>query len=142
MRRSILLAAMVLAAALITALPVAAAPLATLEARLTGEQEVPGPGDPDGSGHAVVKVFRAKVCYTLEVNRIRPATAAHIHKGIRGESGDVVVTLNTPRDGFSRGCEEISRPLSKELREHPARYYVNVHNNPFPSGAIRGQLHG
>ena len=141
MKRLTLLGALVLAAVLIMAVPVAAAPLATLEARLTGEQEVTGPGDPDGRGHAVVKVFRAKVCYTLEVNRIRPATAAHIHEGRRGEAGDVVVTLNTPRDGSSRGCEEISRALSRDLREHPRKYYVNVHNDPFPAGAIRGQLH-
>jgi hypothetical protein len=29
---------------------------------LTGEKEVPGPGDKDGSGHAVVKIYKAKVC--------------------------------------------------------------------------------
>jgi hypothetical protein len=119
------------------------APLATLKASLTGEQEVPGPGDPDGSGSAVVKVFRAKVCYTLtvEVENIAPATAAHIHLGLRGEAGPVVATLEPPTDGSSKACVEIPRALSLELREHPARYYVNVHNNPFPDGAIRGQLH-
>jgi hypothetical protein len=142
-RRS--LAALVLAmlVALVLALPASAArtPLATLEAELTGEQEVPGPGDPDGRGEAELKVFAAKVCYTLKVSRIKPATAAHIHKGRRGEAGPVVVTLNTPTDGFSRGCEQISRELSRKLREHPARYYVNVHNEEYPDGAVRGQLH-
>jgi hypothetical protein len=47
----------------------------------------------------------------------------------------VVVTLNTPTDGFSSGCEEISRELSRKLREHPARYCVNVHNEKYPDGA-------
>ncbi len=113
----------------------------TLEARLTGEKEVPGPGDPNGVGHAVVKVFKAKVCYKLEVKRIKPANGAHIHLGFRGEAGPVVVPLRPPTDGFSHGCVGIPRALSLELREHPLRYYVNVHNKPFPEGAIRGQLH-
>ncbi len=139
-----LLAALVLGmlAALVLAFPASAGEArATLEANLTGEQEVPGPGDPNGRGEAEVKVFKAKVCYTLKVSRIAPATAAHIHVGRRGEVGPVVVTLNTPDDGFSKGCEEISRKLSRKLREHPARYYVNVHNRPYPAGAVRGQLH-
>ena len=139
-----LLAAVVLTmlAALMLALPAsAAAPLATLEARLTGEQEVPGPGDPNGLGRAELKVFKAKVCYTLKVERIARATAAHIHLGLRGEAGPVVAPLKPPRDGSSSGCVKIPRALSLELREHPGRYYVNVHNEPYPAGAIRGQLH-
>ena len=138
------LAALVLAmlASLVLALPVSAVgPLATLETHLTGEKEVPGPGDPDGTGHAVVEVFRTEVCYTLEVRRIAPATAAHIHLGFRDEAGPVVVTLNPPTDGSSSGCTLIPRALSLGLREHPGRYYVNVHNERFPNGAIRGQLH-
>jgi hypothetical protein len=137
-----LLAAVVLAmlAALVLALPASGDPLAILEARLTGEQEVPGPGDPNGSGKAVVKVFETKVCYTLEVRRIAPATAAHIHLGLRGEAGPVVAPLKPPTDGSSSGCVAVPRALSLELKEHPNRYYVNVHNRPFPDGAIRGQL--
>ena len=138
-----LFAAVVLAMlmVLVLTLPASAAPLATLEANMTGEQEVPGPGDANGRGDAVIKVFRARVCYTLEVKHIAPATAAHIHVGFRGEAGPIVVPLNPPTDGSSSACVEIPRALSLELREHPARYYVNVHNNPFPDGAIRGQLH-
>ncbi len=137
------MAALVVAmlAALVLALPVSAGgSLATLEAHLTGEQEVPGPGDPDGVGNAVVKVFRTKVCSTLEVKRIKPANAAHIHLGFRGEAGPIVATLKPPTDGFSRGCVEIPRALSLGLREHPSRYYVNVHNAEYPAGALRGQL--
>ncbi len=116
-------------------------PLATLRAELTGEQEVPGPGDEDGSGTAVVKVFEAEVCYTLRVGNIEAPTAAHIHLGLRGEAGPVVATLEPPTDGTSKASVEIPRALSLGLREHPHRYYVNVHNEPFPGGAVRGQLH-
>ena len=116
--------------------------LATLRAELTGEEEVPGPGDPDGSGSAVIKVYKAQVFFTLTVENIEPATAAHIHLGLRGEAGPVVAPLEPPpTEGSSSACVDIPRALSLELREHPGRYYVNVHNNEFPAGAIRGQLH-
>ena len=139
-RRLVAAAILAVLGALLLALPASAHPLAALEAHLTGKQEVPGPGDPNGSGDAVVKVFRAKVCYKLDVRRIAPATAAHIHLGRRGEAGPVVVTLEPPTDGSSRGCVDVGRALSRNLREHPQAYYVNVHNKPFPDGAIRGQL--
>jgi hypothetical protein len=142
MRRPTLLAALVLALVLIAAVPVVASEArATLEASLTGEKEVPGPGDPNGRGEADVKVHKARVCYELEVERIKPATAAHIHKGGPNVAGDIVVELKAPTDGSSEGCKAISEQLSKKLREHPWRYYVNVHNDPYPDGAIRGQLH-
>jgi hypothetical protein len=141
MRRLTLLAALVLAVVLIAAVPVVAAPRTTLEASLTGEKEVPGPGDPNGVGHAEVKVYKAKVCYKLEVKRIKAAIAAHIHRGGPSVAGPIVVELKAPTDGSSEGCKAISKKLSKNLREHPWRYYVNVHNDPYPDGAIRGQLH-
>ena len=151
-RRLVAAAVLAVLGALLLALPASGAtpaggtsgceaPLATLEASLTGEQEVPGPGDEDGSGSAVVKVFKKKVCYRLTVENIEPATAAHIHLGLRGEAGPVVATLEPPKDGTSRASVEIPRALSLGLREHPRRYYVNVHNEPFPGGAVRGQLH-
>src|SRR5918995_2073104 len=146
MRRLTLLAALVLAVVLIAAVPVVASESgadarATLEASLTGEKEVPGPGDPNGWGDAEVKVHKAKVCYELEVERIKPATAAHIHRGGPSVGGPVGVELKAATDGSSEGCKAISKKLSKKLREHPSHYYVNVHNRPYPDGAIRGQLH-
>jgi hypothetical protein len=140
-RLTTLLAVLVLAVVLITAVPALAAPRATLEASLTGEKEVPGPGDPNGWGQAEVKVYKAKVCYELEVKRIKPATAAHIHRGGPNMAGPIVVELKAPTDGSSEGCKAISKQLSKQLREHPSHYYVNVHNDPYPDGALRGQLH-
>ena len=140
-RLTTLLAALVLAVMMIAAVPALATPRATLEASLTGEKEVPGPGDPNGWGQAEVKVYKAKVCYELEVKRIKPATAAHIHRGGPNVAGPIVVELKAPTDGSSEGCKAISKQLSKKLREHPSHYYVNVHNNPYPNGAIRGQLH-
>ena len=141
-RRALLVLALCVLGALVLALPAsaAAAPLAHLKTVMTGEQEVPGPGDPNGIGEAKIKMFRAKVCYTLTAKRIAPATAAHIHKGPPGVAGPIVVPLKPPTDGSSSWCKKISRSLAKNLEEHPGRYYVNVHNRPYPEGAIRGQL--
>ena len=133
-----------LAAAVVIALPATAAPqpLATLRANLT--TAVPGPGDPDGHGNAMVKVYKAKLCYTLSVMNIKPATMAHIHKGAKGQTGPIVVptdqtSFNLPRP-TSSGCEPIPSSLSTAIRQNPSNYYVNVHNKPYPDGAIRGQL--
>jgi hypothetical protein len=135
----------ILAAAVVVALPASAAPqpLATLTAKLA--KRPPGPGDPNGHGHAMVKVYKARVCYTLSVRGIKPATLAHIHKGRKGVAGPVVVPTDgssfKPPRPTSSGCEAISNKLSNKLRQSPSHYYVNVHNKPYPEGAIRGQLH-
>lgn len=115
-----------------------------LSTTLTGAAEVPGPGDPDGSGSARVTVNpgQGEICYELSVaNIILPATGAHIHVGAADEFGDVVVPLTPPdASGFSSGCEEVSRELAKAILKNPENYYVNVHTSDFPAGAIRGQL--
>jgi CHRD domain len=139
-RLSVVLAAMMLAL-LMLAGPVFAAPVVTLEANLTGEQEVPGPGDRNGTGDAQLIVTRSKLCYVLSVDNIRRPQAAHVHEGRRGVAGPIVVELEPPRFGLSGGCERIGRALSRDIRNNPAQYYVNVHNRLFPDGAVRGQLH-
>ncbi len=109
---------------------------------LTGAAEVPGPGDPDGSGTAQVTVNpgQSRVCYELEVTGIAPATLAHIHIGSSTQAGPISVTLEAPTDGDSSGCVTITRSLADAIRKAPQAYYVNVHNADFPAGAIRGQL--
>ena len=38
-------------------------------------------------------------------------------------------------------CVHADRCLVKDIRKHPADYYVNVHSTPgFTAGAVRGQL--
>lgn len=113
-----------------------------LSAEMTGAQEVPGPGDPDGSGSAEVTVNpgTGEVCYTLTVTNIAPALAAHIHVGAAGVAGPVVVPLLAPSGGSSSDCVEVDRELALALVQSPENYYVNVHNSAFPAGAVRGQL--
>ena len=133
-----------LAAVVVIAIPATAAPqpLATLNAKLTTAN--PGPGDPNGTGTAMFKVYKTKLCYTISVMNIKRATEAHIHKGAKGQTGPIVVptdqsSFNLPRP-TSSGCEPIPSSLSMQIRQNPSNYYVNVHNKPYPEGAIRGQL--
>lgn len=116
----------------------------TLRAALTGEAEVPGPGDPDGTGNAQLRFFPAtnEICYTIKVEAIMlPATGAHVHDGDSSISGPVVVALTPPNArGVSTGCVVVEQTLFKDIYKHPAEYYVNVHTSDYPAGAIRGQL--
>jgi CHRD domain len=109
---------------------------------MTGTEEAPGPGDPDGSGEAVFTLNHGlgQVCFQLTVMDIAPATAAHIHVAPPGVPGPVVVGLTPPTGGFSSGCVTADRDLIKDIIQNPDAYYVNVHNADFPAGAVRGQL--
>lgn len=113
-----------------------------LSTTLTGAAEVPGPGDPDGTGMADLRINpgQMQICYTLTVANIDPARAAHIHEAPAGAAGPVVVTLDAPTDGSSEGCASVTRELALEILKSPEDYYVNVHNARYPAGAVRGQL--
>ena len=112
---------------------------------MTGAQEAPDPGDPDGTGTALITLNQGQgtVCFELTVENITlPATLAHIHIGDVGVAGPPVVTLVPPdEDGTSSGCiENVDPALIKAIRQNPSDYYVNVHTSDFQPGAVRGQL--
>jgi CHRD domain len=113
-----------------------------LTAVLTGAAEVPGPGDTDGTGTATITLNhgQGQVCYELTVSNIGAATAAHIHTGGATVAGPVLVGLDAPADGSSKGCVNLDKAKVKEIMTNPANYYINVHNAEFPNGAVRGQL--
>lgn len=151
-RRAVVLLALLLALGLtVLAAPAATATTASptvLSARLTGEAEVPGPGDPNGVGSARIRLGERRVCFTLRWSRIAPPTAAHIHVGPPGVAGPVVVPLFAAPEGLPpelsgvSGCVTgVDPALIRAIRQRPRQYYVNIHNVPFPDGAIRGQLH-
>lgn len=117
-----------------------------LESALDGRAEV-GPdnriaGDPNGTGEVYVFGIDGDpetLCYVLTVDKIEPATAAHIHEAGAGENGDVVFALGAPADGNAADCRSVGE-LAQEILENPEDYYVNVHNGAYPGGALRGQL--
>jgi len=142
MRKFVLILALVGLCALALAAPVMGAGGRPLSTDLNGGEEFPGPGDPDGSGFAKLRLNPGlgQICYSITVTGIESATMAHIHEGDEGTAGPVVVGLEPPRDGSSEGCASADRALVKDIMKNPSDYYVNVHNADFPAGAVRGQL--
>jgi CHRD domain len=113
-----------------------------LATTLSGAEEFPGPGDPDGFGAAglVISADRERICYVLAAFRIGTAVAAHIHEAPAGDDGPIVVPLRTPTRGFSAACATVDAALGGAIADTPEQFYVNVHTAAFPAGAIRGQL--
>jgi hypothetical protein len=117
----------------------------TLTATLAGVLEGESPGDEDGSGTASIVIDPAAgtACWNLTAENIMPVTQSHIHIGAEGESGDIVVPLDV--DGFEGSSEGCIEPMEdaavlQDIVDNPAGYYVNLHTEDFPAGAIRGQL--
>ncbi|HEX7705532.1 MAG TPA: CHRD domain-containing protein [Thermoanaerobaculia bacterium] len=123
---------------LIAILPVAAFGQ-SFSAQLTGAAEVPGPGDTDGSGFAVIVIDGTTIRYNVLVQNIGTPTGAHIHRGAVGTAGPVVVDLGVSSLA-SGSVSGVAQSLINEIAGNPSGFYVNVHNAEFPNGAIRGQL--
>jgi glucose/arabinose dehydrogenase len=128
-----------------------------LEADLNGFAEVDpatgdfGAGDLNGGGLAEIRLRPddGRVCFKLEWADIDEPVAGHIHPGVVGVNGPVVVDLLGNTDNFrhrdgagsANGCAESVAPeLIDDIGNHPGAYYVNIHTAPFPGGAIRGNL--
>ena len=67
-----------------------------------------------------------------------PATAAHIHMGVRGVSGPVVITLCGPCTSPKTGTTTVTATQIANLKAR--KFYVNVHTARNPAGEIRGQI--
>jgi hypothetical protein len=69
---------------------------------------------------------------------------AHIHQAPAGVNGPVVVDLIPPTNGnpgtSSRCIANLDAKLLEEIQQHATGFYVNVHTEKYPEGAVRGQL--
>ena len=118
-----------------------------LSTTLTGAAVAPGPGDPDATGDADLRLNQGqeRICFDVSWADVDGTVfAAHIHEAPVGVPGPIVVPLF---EGSFAGtdavsdCVDVEKGLVKDIRKHPAEYYVNVHNTPgFEAGAVRGQL--
>ncbi len=110
---------------------------------LTGEAT----GDPDATGTAVLKFHlnSEKLCYRIKVRGLEKPTEpgpgvgdGHIHLI---PTGAIVVDLDTDfqrADGFfiATGCVSVSEALLADILADPTEYYLNIHNSPYPGGAL------
>ena len=58
-----------------------------------------------------------------------------------GVVGYVVVDLTSATVDHTGCTSGVKKSLIKDIVEHPRRYYVQLHNAKYPTGAIRGTLH-
>lgn len=112
----------------------------TLTADLAGDAETAT----DGTGSATITLDpeTGEACWELSADGIGAVVQSHIHVGAEDESGDVVVPLDVDGfDGTSDGCvSDQDGDALQSIIDDPAGYYVNIHTEDFPAGAIRGQL--
>jgi hypothetical protein len=118
----------------------------TLGAVLTGSQETP-PNTNPGFGNATVTFdsTRTNITVTITVANLgSPINNFHIHEQVAGASGGVVVNLillgGVFNNGTMTGTFPIAADVAQRMLQNPNGFYVNVHTNQFPGGAIRGQL--
>lgn len=113
---------------------------------LDGAQETPAAGDPDGHGVGFVQAEGTTVRFGLSWNGIAPPTLGHIHVGPIGVAGPIVVSFFTAPGGLPpsvtgvAGAATATADVTAAINLAPANYYINMHNSPFPAGALRGQL--
>lgn len=130
----------VLGAACALSVGVSAAPAASttaLKAALKGSNET-GPGDTDGRGTATVRIKGTRLCYSLSLAKV-VTTGGHVHRGGAGTDGPIVATFYNGKED-RKGCLTVSSTLAKQIVKQPSAFYVNLHNEKFPEGAVRGQL--
>jgi len=114
-----------------------------LVARIYGANEAPTAGDPDGTGRVWLYEENGQACYTITWRDIDAPNAAHIHRGRPGVAGPVVAPLFTTQQSGRRAedcTSDFDPDLVAAVIAHPEDYYVNLHNEAYPGGAIRGQL--
>ena len=109
-------------------------------ANLSGANEVPR-GNAGLTGRAVVTIDAAtgRVCSRVTTN-VRGAVAMHIHRGVRGVNGPIVVPLNIRSINGPTVCVRATVAIARSIAANPTRFYVNIHTPAAPGGALRGQL--
>jgi hypothetical protein len=81
----------------------------------------------------------AVVAWRLTFSRLTgKAVAAHIHSGVRGKAGPVIVPLCAPCRNGASGRATVDASVLGALET--GRAYVNVHTRKNPAGEIRGQI--
>ncbi len=98
-----------------------------------------GSGDPDGSGLARVSLQSGKnlLCVSLTTSGVAPVTSVHLHS-VSPTSPDPVVATPAPNSSGSPTCVPVDAEVLRAIHKNPTDHYLDVHNDEFPDGALRG----
>lgn len=130
---------------------------------------VPGPGDPDGAARMTLSLGADSICFSISYEAIGAPRVIRINRGIAGEKGPIELTLFPDSDKARAddgtgaeddgdlgglGAAKASNPIEaciasadiadpsliEQLKSSPESFYVEILNDEFPLGAVRGQV--
>lgn len=112
--------------------------LVQLGATMTGREQVPPVYGSEATGTATFSLDALGSTLQYEVTHtVAAPTGAHLHLGIAGEGGEVMLPL-----AVSPGVLSGTLRLTSEQARHvvEGRVYVDIHSADHPDGEIRGQV--
>lgn len=116
----------------------------TYNLSFTGDQEVPGPGDPDGfaTGTVTINDATGDIAWDITYGNISSVTGFHFHNAPAGSSAGIFLGLGTaPDDGSTLvGSTTTSPANALAINTNPDQFYLNIHTTDFGPGAVRAQL--
>ena len=109
----------------------------------SGAQEVP-PAATTASGDCTGVLSADQSSFQVDcIHDVAGATAAHIHLGVTGVAGPIIVSLGSPSSPINFTWDASSSPplTAADVADLLAGdLYVNVHSDDFPGGEIRCQI--
>lgn len=122
--------------------PVAVTPANSFSANLTVAQEVPTPSfNPIGSGTVTLDPVTKVLTGSFTTIGLNNAILAHIHEGVVGVAGPVVVPLTqSAANTWSVPATALPLTDAQIALLQAGSYYVNIHTTQNAAGEIRGQL--
>lgn len=106
---------------------------------LNGNREVP-PVSTAATGSGTIRVLMDRSVSGSVMTSGVAGTAAHIHLGVPGENGPVIIPLNRTADNTWSVPTSIRLNDTQYEAFRLGNLYVNVHSAANPGGEIRGQL--
>jgi hypothetical protein len=111
---------------------------ADVKVTLSGAEEVP-PVQSAGSGAGTISIGADKSVSGSVTTSGIVATAAHIHEGVAGANGPVIIPLTKSGDTYA--VPPGAKLTDAQFASFQAgKLYVNAHTAVNPGGEIRGQL--
>ena len=86
------------------------------------------------------------ISYIIAISRVDDVTGAHLHKGVEGTNGDIVVDLTgNPTQGSFSSSDLVGPLKGKTLNDlaglmKEGKVYVNLHSSTYPDGELRGPV--